>query len=145
MDSLTTNFRQQLKEAMEDHANSYLRIGSLLSAFKKSEGWKEGYKNFADWVTGETEFSRAWAYNAIAIAERFGDKALGVQPSRLQALLPVEIEDEEDQSQLLESAKELNAGAFLDLVLQRKGRITHDSCSHDKQGNYCLNCGKKFT
>ena len=144
MDSLTTNFRQQLKEAMEDHANSYLRIGSLLSAFKKSEGWKEGYKNFADWVTGETEFSRAWAYNAIAIAERFGDKALGVQPSRLQALLPVEIEDEEDKSQLLESAKELNAGAFHDLVLERKGKVSTDSCDHAEIVSTCKNCGKRM-
>ena len=144
MNDLTTNFRQQLQEAMQDHANSYLRIGSLLSAFKKSEGWKEGYKNFADWVTGETEFSRAWAYNAIAIAERFGDKALGVQPSRLQALLPVEIENEEDQSQLLESAKTLNGGAFHDLVLERKGKVTTDSCEHSTLGSYCINCGKRM-
>ena len=141
MNDLTTNFRQQLKEAMADHANSYLRIGSLLSAFKKSEGWKEGYKTFADWVTAETEFSRAWAYNSIAIAERFGTKALGVQPSRLQALLPVEIENEEDQSQLLESAKTLNGGAFNDLVRERKGQIPSDECQHLTSKSVCAICG----
>ena len=144
MNDLTTNFRQQLKEAMADHANSYLRIGSLLSAFKKSEGWKEGYKNFEEWVTAETEFSRAWAYTCIRVADTFGPRALGIQPSRLQALLPVEIEDEEDKSQLLESAKTLNGGAFHDLVLERKGKVTTDSCDHSTLGSYCLTCGKRL-
>ena len=144
MVDVTTNFRQQLKEAMEDHANSYLRIGSLLSAFKKSEGWKEGYKNFEEWITAETEFSRPWVYTCINVADKYGKRGIGIQPSRLIALLPIKVKDEDDKSQLLESAKTLNAGAFHDVVLQRKGKTPTDSCNHAEIVSTCKNCGKRM-
>src|SRR3990167_9211348 len=118
---VVNDFRLQIEEAKKDHANSYLRIGAILSLAKEEKVWKAaGAESFAHWVR-EFGFSKAFAYSAISIHERFRERASGILPSRLQALLPVKTESREEEDNLLIQAREYTAEAFHNVIVERKG------------------------
>ena len=132
-----------IAEAKADHTNSYLRLGAILRHVQESGLWEETHESFAHFVT-EHGFSRSWAYQAIGVVERFGERAKNILPSRLQMLLPIKAGKEEEDD-LLSKARDLPAEAFLNTVKEKRGHVTTDSCDHSELGSYCKGCGKHFS
>ena len=132
-----------IAEAKADHANSYLRLGAILQHVQDSELWKETHESFAAFVT-DHGFSRSWAYQAIGVVTRFGERAKGVLPSRLQALLPLKLSKEQEDDMLYD-AKTLPAEAFHNVIVERRGGIATDTCAHNELGSYCKDCGKHLS
>ena len=131
---------KSLAAAKADHANSYLRIGAILKHVQDESLWKGHSDSFAAFVT-EFGFSRSWAYQCIGVVNRFGERAKGVLPTRLQMLLPVEC-SKEDEDSLLTDARLLTSEAFRNVLVEKKGGKTTDSCAHQEIGSYCKSCGK---
>ena len=141
MDNLpVSEVGKAIELAKQDHANSYLRIGAILHHVQESELWKETHESFAQFVT-DHGFSRSWAYQSIGCHVRFGERAKGILPSRLQMLLPIKAGKEEEET-LLADARTLPAEAFRNAVVERKGGKATDTCDHKELGSYCKSCGK---
>lgn len=133
----------RIEQLKRDHANSYLQIGALLSLVHRQKLWKEaGASTFAEYLTSHG-FSRAWGYSAIQCWERWGERALDVVPERLRALLPLRVPPEQEQS-ILESARELPAGAFRDALRNLRGEKGSDEegCEHEWETR-CSRCGRR--
>ena len=122
-------------------SNGFLMIGSALSLVAKEKLWVDHYKDFGEFCTS-VNISRSHSYKLIAIWDRFGDKAKGIQVHRLSKLLPFKGNDEE----LLEQARDLNPGAFADLIREKKGKTPSDGdCKHDGEiHSYCAKCRKRM-
>ena len=132
-----------LEAAKQDHANSYLKIGAILHHVQESGLWKETHESFAQFVT-EHGFSRSWAYQCIGVVERFGERAKGILPSRLQMLLPIKAGKEEEDG-LLTDARLLTSEAFRNVLVEKKGGVVTDNCAHHELGSYCKGCGKHIS
>ena len=142
-DLVVSEVRQAIELAKQDHCNSYLRLGAILHHVQESGLWKETHESFAQFVT-DHGFSRSWAYQSIGCHVRFGERAKGILPSRLQMLLPVKASKEEEET-LLSDARTLPAEAFRNAVVERKGGKATDTCMHSLHGEYCKDCGKHLT
>ena len=140
--SAADDVRKRIEVCKRDHANSYLQLGAILQLVRDDKLWKEfGFQSFAQFVT-EHGLSRAWAYQCVAVVERWGQKAQGILPSRLQALLPIKCESPDVETELLEAARTYQAEAFRNVIVDRKGGNPTDNCPHEVLGSYCTNCGK---
>ena len=138
--SISEQIKEALNMAKSDHCASYLRLGAILRHVQESGLWEETHESFAHFVT-EHGFSRSWAYQAIGVVERFGERAKNILPSRLQMLLPIKAGKEEEDD-LLSKARDLPAEAFRNVLVERKGGRATDTCAHDVLGSYCVSCGK---
>ena len=126
-----------------DHANSYLKVGALLALAKQEKAWKEaGAESFAAWLT-DLGFSRAWGYACVQVYEKFSERGKGIIPDRLRQLARIKLKPEEE-NEMLEQARLLNAGAFYDCIREKKGLTPSDGCDHPEKVLTCIKCRKIF-
>ena len=133
----------RIEALKREYASNFLQIGALLSLVHNERLWKEaGASTFAEYLT-DRGFSRAWGYSAIQVWERFGERALGVIPDRLRALVLLQLQPEQE-SQILEQARELPAGAFRDALRNLRGEKASDEegCEHEWETR-CSRCGRR--
>ena len=129
-----------IEQGKQDASNGFLLIASALALVKRERLWTVSYQSFDEYCTS-VNMKRSTAYKLAQIWDRWGDKARGIQFDRLAKLLPVKIENEDE---VLEQAKELNPGAFLDRVRELRGQMPSDSigCNH-QYFTRCRLCGAK--
>lgn len=133
----------RIEALKREYASNFLQIGALLSLVHKQKVWKQaGSTTFAEYLTS-LGFSRAWGYSAMQIWERFGERASGVIPDRLRALLPFEL-GLQQESQILADARILPAGAFRDALRNLRGEKASDDegCEHEWETR-CSRCGRR--
>ena len=145
MDLQTSDQLHQIKEALraakEHYAGDYLVIASLLALVKRESLWKGSYPTFVMFLQDEG-ISRTWGYRAVACWERWGEKAKGIIPDRLNRMLKLTFPDVETEETYLEAARTYNPGAFQDQLRQLQGLPTSDSeCSHEPETR-CKVCRK---
>ena len=127
-----------IQEGMKQASEGFLLVGSALSLVKREKLWAGHHKSFDEFMT-VMNVKRSTGYRLVSIWDKWGEKAKGIQISRLSKLLPLPAEDG-----ILEQARELNPGAFADRVRELKGRTPTDACDHSEVGSYCKGCGKRF-
>lgn len=121
-------------------SEGFLLIGSALSLVLREKLWVDSFQNFGEYCTS-VGLSRSYAYKFVQAWERWGDSAKGIEPHRLIKLLPLKVENE---AEVLEQARELNPGAFNDVVRELKGEPATDNCDHADKVLVCSKCAKRF-
>ena len=112
--------RKSIERCKENHASSFLELGAILLHVRDGKLYQDfGYPTFGDFVK-DHGLSRSWAFTCAAISVRFGNKALGIQPSRLMKMLSVKSDDGTDE-ELLESARTLTPTASDFTAFRRAG------------------------
>ena len=135
------NLCRIIAEGKSQASSGFLMVASALSIVKREKLWIRSYGSFEEFCTDQG-LKRSTCYKLAQIWDRFGERAKGVQFDRLAKLLPLKLDNEEE---VLEQARELNAGAFQDVVRVLKGQTPSDGdCKHD-QGthSYCSVCRKR--
>ena len=129
-----------IEQGKQEASHGFLLIGSAMSLVLREKLWVDSYANFGEFCTA-VNISRSYGYKLAQIWDRFGEKAKGIEVHRLQKLLPLKVDDE---NELLEQARELNPGAFNDRLREIQGLRPTDNCEHSEIGSYCKHCQKRF-
>ena len=132
-----------IERGKQQASNGFLLIGSALSLVKRERLWSSSYHDFGEYCTS-VGLKRSTSYKLAQIWDRWGDKAKGIQFDRLARLLPAKFKDETEEGEVLEQAKELNLGAFLDRVRELRGQTPSDGegCEHEFVSR-CAKCGRR--
>jgi hypothetical protein len=129
-----------IDEGKKQASSGFLLMGSALSLVLHQKLWVDSFNNFGEFCTN-VGISRSYAYKLVQIWDKWGDRARGIDVHRLQQLLPMKLENE---GEILEQARELNPGAFSDVLRELKGLTPTDACTHDETGSYCKKCNKRL-
>ena len=121
-------------------SSGFLLIGSALSLVLREKLWVDSYASFGEYCTS-VNLSRSYGYKLAQIWDRFGEKAKGIEVYRLLKILPLKVENE---TEVLEQARDLNPGAFNDRVREILGKVPTDDCLHEVLVSICAKCRKKF-
>ncbi len=130
-----------INEGKAQAAGGFLMIASALSLVLREQLWVDSHKNFGEFCTS-VNISRSYAYKLAQIWDKYGEKAKGIDVHRLTKLLPLEVENE---SELLEQARELNPGAWRDRLRELGGETPTDNCDHAQLVSVCVKCSKRFS
>ena len=124
-------------------SNGFLMIGSALSLVHREKLWKSSHETFDEYLVS-VNLSRSHGYKLMAIHDRFGEGAKGIQVHRLVKLLPMKFDAVEDEEEVLHQARDLNPGAFSDLIRELQGKTPSDGeCLHHETATYCAKCRRR--
>lgn len=129
-----------IEQGKQEASHGFLLIGSALSLVLREKLWVDSHSNFGEYCT-TVNISRSYAYKLAQIWDKFGEKAKGIEVHRLQKLLPLKLENEDE---VLEKARECNPGAFRDVLRDLAGLTPSDACAHDTRIQVCAKCSKRF-
>lgn len=137
----------------------FLAAGEILHNIgvkKGKDGEKKSapYKLYASHITTQGEFAKelrmslSSLHNMVGVYLTFKDFILSdngmldIAPTRLIRLLPLQLNDEE-KTEWVHMAAELDAKAFQNQINARKGKVTTDDCDHEDCEPWvkCKKCG----
>ena len=135
-----------IEEGKAQASNGFLMVGSALSLIHREKLWQSSYETFDQFLVS-VNLSRSHGYKLMQIYDRFGERAKGIQVHRLAKLLPFKFDAVEDEEEVVAKARDLNPGAFSDLVRELKGETpSHGDCKHDGAiHSYCSICRKRVS
>ena len=135
---------EAIKKCETQISQHFITMGACLSVVHEERlhaDWGEHIVTFDDFLR-DIGVRRSWAWNAIGVWKKFGERDLaGVSHDRLVKLLPVDIKEEE-KDLWIEKARELPAGAFWTEVQEARGESS-TGCDHQQMTMIyqCDKCG----
>lgn len=143
--SKAVNHLRQLKRNMLVDFFTFGQILHALGINKGKSGEKKAapYKLYASHITNQGEFAKELGmsvsslHNIVGVYLAFENFVLNrnggvldITPTRLIRLLPLQLNDDE-KTEWVHMAAELDAKAFQNQINARQGKITTDDCEHE--------------